>query len=61
MIELGTPAGKKSVFAEHFEEDFSFGHPMFILTVLTDIQIANRTPFQLSAFQLDTPLKTEQE
>ena len=43
MIESGTPAGKKSVFTKQLEENFSIEHLFFILTVLSDIQIAVRT------------------
>ena len=65
MIKLETLAGKKSVFVKHFEEDFSFGHPTFISTVLTDIQIANRmitgdsdlvTPIRMVRTQLMKPV-----
>ena len=44
MIESRTPAGKKSVFTKQLEENFSIEHPIFILTVLSDIQIAVRMP-----------------
>ena len=43
MIESRTPAGKKSVFTKQLEENFSIEHPIFILTVLSDIQIAVRS------------------
>ena len=43
MIESGTPAGKKGVFTKQLEENFSIEHLFFLLTVLSDIQIAVRT------------------
>ena len=43
MTGLGISAGKKSICGKHFEEDPRIGHPIFISTVLSDIQIANRT------------------
>ena len=39
---METSAGKKSICGKHFEEDPRIGHPIFISTVLSDIQIANR-------------------